>query len=653
MAAVTSPLRAFKVCLFALFFCILSTLTQAEPSQQAASVKWPAVRSAIVKDDAIEAHVLALVSSMSLKEKVGQIVQPQITNVSPAEVTKYHLGSVLSAGGSYPASRHGDIITWVAAANQFYQASIKHPNKRSAIPIIWGVDAVHGHNNLVGATIFPHNIGLGATRNPTLMRAIGEVTAREVSVTGLNWTFAPTVAVARNQRWGRTYESYSEKPEIVALLAGAMVAGLQGHPSRGDLFAADKVIATAKHFIGDGGTYNGIDQGNTKLDETSLRDLHIQGFVAALNAGAQTIMASFNSWNGSKVHGDHYLLTEVLKNQMGFDGFVIGDWNGHEQVDGCSAKSCPQAINAGIDMIMVPDDWRAFYKNTVRQVKNGEISAARLDDAVTRILRVKLRAGMFSDNGHPLKNPFSGRSQIIGHPKHRAVARQAVRESLVLLKNNDSLLPLSPSSRILVAGEGADNLVMQSGGWTITWQGDKSSNDDFPGATSILTAINSTVLKAGGHAVYHPRGKYSLKPDVAIVILGEQAYAEGKGDIENLAFKTRDFDILEQLHRDGIPTVSIMLSGRPLWVTPLINRSTAFIAAWLPGSEGQGITDVIFSDDSAGIVHDFQGKLAFSWPKLPDQVPHNVGDQDYQPLFPFGYGLNYDQTTQLPWLNEQ
>ncbi|MGB5326507.1 MAG: glycoside hydrolase family 3 N-terminal domain-containing protein, partial [Pseudomonadales bacterium] len=491
-------------------------------------VAWPKIKSAIPKDPAIEQRVDELLERMSLKEKVGQLIQAEIKNISPAEVQKYHIGSVLSGGGSWPGTKSDDEIAWVAAANKFHKASIAKPNKRAAIPIIWGIDAVHGHNNVKGATIFPHNVGLGATRNPALIKLIGEVTAREVSVTGIRWTFAPTVAVSRDDRWGRAYESYSENPKLVAKYAEAMVLGLQGIPGT-DLFADDKVIATAKHFIGDGGTSLGVDQGDTIVDEKTLRNIHGRGYFTALAAGAQTVMATFNSWNGVKAHGNHYLLTEVLKNQMGFDGFVVGDWNGHGQVPGCSDGSCAQSINAGVDMIMVPEKWREFYANTLRQVKQGEISKERLDDAVRRILRVKMRAGLF-EMGLPSEQKFAGRKQILGHPKHRAVARQAVRESLVLLKNAGKTLPIQQGSQVFVTGDGADSLPMQCGGWSVTWQGDNIYNSDFPGATSIYAGFEKALGK--DNVELGSGAQFKNEPDVAVVVFGEKPYAEMKGDIK-------------------------------------------------------------------------------------------------------------------------
>src|SRR5690606_29432833 len=408
---------------------------------------------------------------------------------------------------------------------------------RVAVPIIWGTDAVHGVGNLVGATLFPHNIALGAANNPELIKRIGEITAREIAVTGLDWDFSPTVAVVRDDRWGRTYESYSEDPEVVRAYAGKMVEGLQGEAATEEFLDQYHVIATAKHFLGDGGTVNGIDRGDNKDDEAVLRDIHAAGYMSAIEAGVQTVMASFNSWHGERMHGHQYLLTEVLKNQMGFDGFVVGDWNGHGFIKGASVLDCPQAINAGLDMFMVPDpEWKTLFKNTVDQIKSGVIPLSRADDAVRRILRVKLRAGLF-EKGAPSSRPLAGKDELLGAPEHRAIARQAVRESLVLLKNKNNLLPLSPSLNILVAGDGADNISKQTGGWSITWQGTGNTMAEFPGATTLLMGMTEVVEKAGGKIVHSPDGSFTEKPDVAIVVFGEDPYAEMQGDVQNLLYK--------------------------------------------------------------------------------------------------------------------
>ncbi|MFP6834087.1 MAG: glycoside hydrolase family 3 N-terminal domain-containing protein, partial [Porticoccaceae bacterium] len=458
------------------------------------SSSWPSLISEVAQD--VESTVATILSSMTTAEKVGQMVQAEIAYVTPNQAREWNLGSVLNGGGSWPNGQYSTVADWVALADSFYEASTDTSDGGAGIPLIWGTDAVHGHNNVIGATIFPHNIGLGATNNPQLMREIGEITALEVAATGIDWVFAPTLAVVRNDTWGRTYEGYSEDPEIVRAYAGEIVKGLQGEGD--DLFGPANVIATAKHFVGDGGTENGIDQGNTVVSEDVLRNVHSQGYFSALEAGAQTVMASYNSWNGSKLHGNQYLLTDVLKQQMGFDGFVIGDWNGHGQVPGCSDDQCAEAIMAGVDMIMVPIAWQPLIQNTIAQIENGTIPMSRINDAVSRILRVKMRAG-YEDKAKPSERLHANNSSLIGAPAHRAVARQAVRESLVLLKNSDNILPLDRNLDVLVAGNAANDIGKQSGGWSVSWQGLTNSNNSFPGGTSIYQGIQSVVNSAGGN----------------------------------------------------------------------------------------------------------------------------------------------------------
>lgn len=628
-------------------FMALAFGTGGVPAQaeQGAPAIWPKIASPYGADAAVEERIERIVSRMSLAEKVGQITMAEIQSISPDDVKRFHIGGLLNGGGSYPnKNRTASIAEWLVMANAFYDASMDESDGKVAVPVIWGTDAVHGHNNVVGATIFPHNIGLGATRNPALVRDIGVATAREVAVTGIGWVFAPTVAVARDDRWGRTYESFSEDPALVADFAKEIVVGLQGHPALENAFGADKVVATAKHFIGDGGTLNGDDQGDAHVSEEALKKIHAPGHFTAIGAGAQTVMATFNSWNGVKTHGNPYLLTTVLKERLGFDGFVVGDWNGHEQIPGCTAGACAAAVNAGVDMIMVPNEWRDFIRNTTRQVKNGDISEARLDDAVRRILRVKIRAGLF-EKGRPSEQPLAGVKDLLGHPDHRALARRAVRESLVLLKN-DGVLPLDPRGTILVAGDGANSIPRQSGGWTITWQGRDTGNDDFPGATTIFAGIRSAVEAAGGRAALSETGDYKEKPDAAIVVFGETPYAEFEGDLET--DRGVDFEdekalaILRRLAADGVPAVAVFLSGRPRFVSPEIDAANAFVAAWLPGSEGAGVADVLFTDEKGAVRRDFSGKLSFSWPASADQHPVNAGDTPYAPLYPLGFGLRYN-----------
>lgn len=657
---------------FALALCSLTVLVSltgceknSEPSsivtQQTASEKnavsdgaspWPKLDIAIKKDPAIEAKITELLGKMSVEQKVGQLIQPELRHVTPADVIEYHLGSVLNGGGSFPGeNKHATVEEWLALADGFYNASMNNENGRLAIPIFWGTDAVHGHNNIVGATLFPHNIGLGAARNPELIKQIGAATAAEIAVTGIDWSFAPTLAVVRDDRWGRTYESYSEDPAVVKSYGGKMVEGLQGVGK--DFLNESHVIATAKHFMADGGTEGGQDRGDVKIDEAELVRIHNPGYETALAAGAQTVMASFSSWQGVKMHGNKYLLTEKLKNEMGFDGLVVGDWNGHAFVSGCTPVSCPQAINAGLDIFMAPEgNWKELYRNTVAQVQSGDIPQARLDDAVARILRVKIRAGLF-EKGAPSTRELAGKRDIIGSAEHRAIARQAVRESIVLLKNNAQTLPVKASSKILVAGDGADNIGKQSGGWSITWQGTGNTNTDFPGGTSIYQGIADAAKAAGGSVELSVDGNYQSKPDVAFVVFGEDPYAEMQGDIGSLIYNNEThLALLKKLKADGIKVVSLFITGRPLWVNNYVNASDAFAVVWLPGSEGAGVADVVLTNVDGSINYDAKGKLPFSWPASPDQTPLNKGDENYQPQFPFDFGLTYTDKIETELLDE-
>lgn len=606
---------------------------------------WPKIDSDVAKDPIIEANVQQLLKTMTTEQKVAQMIQPEIRDITIEDMRRYGFGSYLNGGGSFPDNnKQSTPQDWIELAEKMYQASIDESLDGSNIPTMWGTDAVHGHNNVIGATLFPHNIGLGAANNPGLIEKIAQVTATEVMVTGIDWVFAPTVATVRDDRWGRTYEGYSEDPEIVKSYATAMVKGLQGRPGE-DFLGDGRVISSVKHFLGDGGTVDGDDQGDNISTEQELVDIHAQGYIGGLSAGAQTVMASFNSWQGEKLHGNRYLLTEVLKENMGFDGFVVGDWNGHGQITGCSNENCPQAINAGLDVFMVPTDaWKPLMENTIAQVKQGIIPMSRIDDAVTRILRVKFRAGLF-DKPSPANRRFAGKTDLIGSENHREIARQAVRESLVLLKNKTGILPLSPKMKFLVAGDAADNIGKQSGGWTITWQGTNNQNSDFPGGTSIYDGLAEQVNAAGGRIELSEKGIFTNKPDVAIVVYGEEPYAEGQGDRDNLAYQSgnkSDLALLKRLKGQGIPVVSIFISGRPMWVNAELNASDAFVAAWLPGSEGKAIADVLLSDGGNKVQYDFKGKLSFSWPDSPTQIVNRF-DKDYKPLLPYGFGLSYLQ----------
>jgi len=605
---------------------------------------WPQPARTVPQDRQIEAKVSALLARMTLEQKVGQMVQADIRSVTPDDVRKYRLGSVLNGGGAFPGeNKHASVADWVALADRFYDASMDTANGQLAIPIMWGTDAVHGHNNVIGATLFPHNIGLGAAHDPDLIERIGEVTAREVAVTGLDWTFAPVVAVVRDDRWGRTYESYSEDPEIVRLYAERMVHGLQGTPGTKSFLDSAHVLGTAKHFIGDGGTADGVDRGDNRSSEAELLKIHAPGYIAAISAGVQTVMASYNTWEGLKVHGVHYLLTDVLKQRMGFDGIVVSDWDGVDEVQGCSKDKCAQAVNAGLDIIMVPNEWKSFIGNTIEQVRTEKIPLARIDDAVTRILRVKFRAGLF-EKGRPSSRPLANKRELLGAPEHREVARQAVRESLVLLKNERGLLPLRRNANVLVVGDGADNIPKQTGGWTVTWQGTENSNAEFPGATSIFQGIARAVGEAGGKVSSSADGLQQARPDIAIVVFGENPYAEWFGDLKSLDFRGAggaELALLQQLRQASVPSVCVFLTGRPLWIEPQLAACDAFVVAWLPGSEGGGIADVLFRKTDGSVNHNFVGTLSFSWPRAVTQTSLNRNDPKYDPLFPYGYGLRY------------
>ncbi len=611
---------------------------------------WPTIAQPAL-DPAVEARIDEIMSQMSLEQKVGQTLQADSAAVTPQEIKQYRLGSVLSGGNSAPGPLpYADTQTWLDAADSYYEASTDPEGVEIAIPIIWGIDAVHGHTNLTGATVFPHNIGLGAMRNPDLIEDIMEVTARELLVSGHDWTFAPTLAVPQDDRWGRSFEGFSETPDIVASYSDRIVNGLQGQFGTDEFMSEDRILSAAKHFTADGGTLNGKDQGDAQISEIELRDIHTTGYLPALSSQVQTVMVSFSSWNGKKMTGNKDLITGVLKDRMGFQGFVISDWNAHGQVEGCTNSDCPQAFNAGIDMFMAPDSWKPMYESLLGHVKSGRIPEARLDDAVRRILRVKLAYGIF-DKKTPSQREFAGKTELLGSPAHKDIARQAVRESLVLLKNNHKTLPLDAQKTILVIGDGADSIAKASGGWTLSWQGGEHSNAEFPNGHSILAGIQEVVNANGGKVIYDPSGTSNQTADAVIAVYGENAYAEFQGDRDTLDFETADFDTsrLEAFKARNIPVISVFLSGRPMWTTPEINDSDAFVAAWLPGSEGGGIADVLFRTKPD---YDFKGKLSFSWPKTAVQGPLNIGTKGYDPLFAYGYGLSYSDSKMIEALKE-
>ncbi|WP_029913536.1 exo 1,3/1,4-beta-D-glucan glucohydrolase [Caulobacter sp. UNC358MFTsu5.1] len=647
--------KAFCAALLATTLLTTTVMTGAASAADSKSTAhpalWPAAKSQGLVDPQTEAFVDALLAKLTLEEKVGQMIQGDIGSVKPEDLKTYPLGSILAGGSSPPlgAPDRSPIGPWVKSVEAF-RAAADQRQGGTHIPLMFGIDSVHGHGNAVGATLFPHNSALGATRDPELIRKIGAATAQETAASGFDWAFGPTLTVPRDDRWGRAYEGYSEDPEIVRSYAGQMILGLQGAVSQGGVIQQGHVAASAKHFLGDGGTHNGKDQGDTQVSEADLIRLHAQGYVPAINAGTLTVMASFSSWNGEKMHGNKSLLTDVLKGKMGFDGFIVGDWNGHGQVAGCTPRNCPQAANAGLDMYMAPDSWKELYANTLAQAKSGEIPMARIDDAVRRILRVKAKMGLFQQ-----ARPLEGRESVMASPEHKAIARQAVRESLVLLKNN-GVLPVKASANILVAGSGADDIGQQAGGWTLSWQGTGNTKADFPNAQSIYSGLKETVEASGGTATLSVDGSFDKKPDVAIVVFGETPYAEGVGDIKTLEFqpgKKTDLALLKKLKAAGVPVVAVFLSGRPLWVNPEINASDAFVAAWLPGSEGGGIADVLIGDKAGKPRTDFHGKLSFSWPKTAGQFTLNRGDKGYDPQFAYGYGLTYASKVRVGTLSEK
>lgn len=576
----------------------------------------------------VEDRVEDLLSRMMLEEKVGQMAQVSMDCIVEEDIRDRSLGSMLSGGGGSP--RPNNPGAWAKMVDGFQTYSLE---TRLGIPLIYGVDAVHGHNNVYGAVIFPHNVGLGAANNPQLMERIGQVTAQEMVATGIYWNFAPVVAVPQDIRWGRTYEGYSEDPEIVSSLSAAYIRGLQNADGERDLAAPATVLATPKHFVGDGGTSWGtstvyrIDQGVTEVDEATLRQIHLAPYVTAIDNGAMSVMASFSSWKETKMHAHHYLLTTVLKEELGFQGFVVSDWKAIDQLSGIYYDKVVTAINAGIDMVMLPCSYDLFITSLTGAEKKGDVPTARIDDAVRRILTVKVRMGLF-------ERPFSNRALLdeVGSEEHRDVAREAVRQSLVLLRNEANVLPLDPNEpQILVSGAGMHDLGMQCGGWTISWQG--STGDITPG-TTLIDAIKTTV-SADTTVKYDRFGRFDdvgAPAPLGIAVVGERPYAEGLGDDSTLALAETDVQMLERIRQKVDRLVVIVISGRPLIVTDYLDDWDGLVAAWLPGTEAQGITDVLFGE------YPFVGRLPYTWPRSADQLPQGALDQDAA-LFPLGYGL--------------
>ena len=567
----------------------------------------------------------ALLSQMTLDEKIGQMVQVDSDALAaPSDVQKYFLGSVLSGGSSDPTGGDNTPQSWLKFTTGFESYALQ---TRLKIPLLYGIDAVHGHNNIDGAVVFPHNIGMGATRDPQLVEREERVTAEEVAGTGINWAFAPCVAVARNERWGRTYESFSENPALVSRLGAAAVRGFQGKELSAD---PTSILACAKHFVGDGGTTNGIDEGNTVCDEATLRKLFLPPYRAAIKAGVGSIMVSFSSWNGKKMSANKYLLTDVLKNELGFKGFLVSDWAAIDQLGPDYKSDIEQSINAGMDMVMIPNgpgkpnNYVEFIRDLKELVADGKVPQSRINDAVRRILRIKFQMGLF--DRLPVDPALTA---AIGSPAHRAVARQAVRESLVLLKNENHVLPLSKKiTRLAVVGAAADDLGMQCGGWTISWQGDHGNVTH--GGTTILAAIRQTVSPET-QVIFSPGGSNLGNPDAVIVVVGEAPYAEMKGDRTNLDLSAPDAALIAKAKSSGAPVVTILISGRPLILHSALDESSAFVAVWLPGTEGEGVADDLFG------VYKFTGKLPRTWPASNEHL--RTGDTSAKPLFPFGFGL--------------
>ena len=577
-------------------------------------------------------YISELIKEMTLEEKIGQMTQVDYRYLKDkSDITKYFLGSILSGGGSTPPTNQPS--SWVDLYNGFQKEALK---TRLKIPLIYGIDAVHGHNNVFGATMFPHNIGLGCANDKLLVQKIAAATAAEVKATGLDWTFAPCVAVAQDERWGRTYESFSEDSDIVTKLGVASTIGYQGRTLN-----KNSLLACAKHFVGDGNTVFGtgtnwykIDRGDVILEEEELRSKYIKPFKESIKAGVGSIMISYNSWKGKKLHGHKYLINDVLRRELKFDGIIISDWAGINEIDKDYKTCIIQSINAGIDMNMVPgslnpDDnsYDDFIRLAIEAVKEGAIPIERIDDAVHRILKVKKQIGLFDT---PIKNPSN--KNILGSKRHRDLARESVRKSLVLLKNENKILPLKKvGKKITLVGDHADNIGFQCGGWTIHWQG--GSGNITPG-TTILDAFKSAVSDSN-NIRYSKNADNLLGSDIIVVAIGEEPYTEGVGDRDSLLLPKKDKELLEKVKRSKIPYVVILISGRPMIINKELDNSHAFIAAWLPGTEGEGISDVLFGD------FDFTGKLSMTWPRSMKQIPINFGDSDYDPLFEFGFGLSY------------
>jgi len=587
------------------------------------------VGAALLKAQKTNVHVL--LSRMTLEEKVGQMIQANSASLKDAsDVENYFLGSVLSGGSSDPKTGNG-LVDWT---DHYDNLQSRTQKTRLRIPLLYGIDAVHGHSNVLGATIFPHNIGLGCSRNQRLVERAARITAIETRATGINWTFAPCVTVPRDERWGRSYEGFGETPELARLMGEAAVRGYQGRDLRDPI----SLLACAKHWIGDGATKYGtgrklkpdlqiLDRGDVILSESELRRLHMAGYVSAIKAGVGTIMPSYSSWNGVKCSGSKRLLTEILKNELKFDGFLISDYDAIDEMPGDYKTQIETSVNAGMDMFMVSAKYRELYSLVLELVRENRVAVSRIDDAVTRILRIKFAMGLMDGRSNLADRKLHA---SFGSAAHRQVARECVRETLVLLKNDKRILPVSKKlNRIHVAGRSADDIGNQCGGWTISWQG--KSGAQTTGGTTILEAIKSTVSPQT--MVTYSKDASNAAGDLGIVVIGETPYAEWMGDRQSLELSEEDIAVVEKMKQAGMPLLVVLISGRPLIIDKVIDKADAFVAAWLPGTEGRGVTDVLFGD------YRFAGKLSFSWPRSMDQIPINAGDSNYNPLFKYGYGL--------------
>ena len=632
--------RKFILLLLVIFLitsCSTKSPATPTPSLPPVITSTPTLAAPIYTEPAqpVEARVEDLLARMTIDEKIGQMTQVEMGSIRPGDITTYYIGSILSGGDGNPNDNVPQ--AWQDMVNGFQTEAMA---TRLKIPMIYGIDATHGNAHLYGATVFPQEIGVAATRDPALAQKIGEATAEEMLATGVPWTFSPIVAVPQDIRWGRTYESYSEDTQLTTDIATAYVKGLQTiptgfKPSPGQILFT---MATPKHYIGDGGTIWGssrtagymLDQGNVQVDEATLRNLYLPPYKAAVDAGAMSIMASFSSWRGTKMHAQKYLLNDVLKNELGFKGFIISYWGGIDQVNPDYYTAIVSAINAGVDMNMVPTDYLTFISNMKQAVDKNDIYEDRINDAVRRILRAKFELGLFE---HPYPDPTY--IQTVRSDAHIAIARQAVQESLVLLKNDNNALPVAKNSpKIYISGQGADDIGMMCGGWTISWQG-QTGNIDI--GTTLVNGIKA-VVSPETVVEYNKYGNFTDKAEVGIVVVGETPYAEGVGDKADLSLTSTDIKTINTMRPLVDKLIVVIISGRPLIITDQLSIADAWVAAWLPGTEGEGISDVLFGDKP------FVGKLPFTWPRSNDQLPINENNSADKtgcaaPLFPFGYGL--------------